>query len=132
MKIGLVGVAIFVFLSVFSGCVVLEKPPDAVIVESERRGPPPWAPAHGWRRKHETYHYYPATQVYYYPTVRRYYWLDGREWRFGDRLPRRFIVETDKKIVLDLDYEPHKHHSRIVSAYPLDYYKKKNRKNHGR
>lgn len=133
MKIGSVNVSIVLaaFLSFFSGCVAVESPSDVVVVESERRGPPPWAPAHGWRRKHETYHYYPATQVYYYPTVRRYYWLEGREWRFGDLLPRRFILEKDKKIVLDLDYEPHNHHSRIVNAYPHDYHKKENRKSRG-
>ena len=66
----------------FSGCVALvERPADVEVVESERQGPPPWAPAYGWRRKNETYFYYPVTQVYYYPSVRRYYWLEGREWR---------------------------------------------------
>lgn len=40
----------------FSGCVaVVERPADVEVVESERHGPPPWAPAHGWRRKNETY-----------------------------------------------------------------------------
>ena len=95
-------------LLVFSGCLVVDRPSREVqVVEADRHGPPPWAPAHGWRRKHETYYYYPVVQVYYYPSVRRYYWLEGREWKYGERLPRRYIIEEDKKIALDLDYEPH-------------------------
>src|SRR2546427_9382309 len=70
------------FLLFCSGCVaVVDRPSDEVgVVESDRHGPPPWAPAHGWRRQHETYYYYPAVQVYYYPSVRKYYWLEGKEW----------------------------------------------------
>ena len=112
-------------LSFFSGCVaVVEKPYDVAVVESDRHGPPPWAPAHGWRRKHETYYYYPATQVYYYPSVRRYYWLEGREWRYGERLPRYYVIDHDKRVVLDLDYEPHIEHAKIRAVYPPDYYEK--------
>jgi len=109
----------------FSGCVALvERPADVEVVESERQGPPPWAPAHGWRRKNETYFYYPVTQVYYYPSVRRYYWLEGREWRYGDRLPRYFVLNQDKRVVLDLDYEPHTYHAKIRSTYPPDYFER--------
>ena len=109
-----------------SGCVaVAEKPPrEVVVVESHRHGPPPWAPAHGWRRKHETYHYYPAIEVYYYPSIGRYYWLDGGDWRFGVRLPRHYVIAEHKRVVLDLDYEPHKHHGKIKNKYPPGQYKK--------
>ena len=105
-----------------SGCVaVVEQPADVEVVESNRHGPPPWAPAHGWRRKHETYYYYPSTQVYYYPGVQRYYWREGREWRYGERLPRYFRLDRDKRVVLDLDYEPHTYHGKIRAMYPPDY-----------
>ncbi len=108
-----------------TGCVaVVERPPDAAVVESDRRGPPPWAPAHGWRRKHETYYYYPAAQVYYYPSVGRYYWIEGREWRYGSRLPRYFVVEDDKRVVLELDYEPHTDHAKFKALYPPDYHER--------
>ncbi len=115
-------------LSLLSGCVaVVEKPSDTAAVESDRHGPPPWAPAYGWRRQHETYYYYPVSQVYYYPSVHRYYWLEGREWKFGDRLPRRYAVEEDKRVTLDLDYEPHTQHAKIRAMYPPDYYERDNR-----
>lgn len=125
MKIGAAPLAIVVaaLLSLSSGCVaVVDRPSDVAAVESDRQGPPPWAPAHGWRRKHETYYYYPATQVYYYPSVRRYYWLEGREWRYGDRLPRYYVIEEDKRVLLDLDYEPHTQHAKIKAVYPPDYH----------
>jgi hypothetical protein len=79
---------------------------------------------HGWRRKHETYYYYPTTQVYYYPRVRRYYWLEGGEWRYGDRLPGYYVLNQDKRVVLDLDYEPHTKHAKIRAVYPRDYFGK--------
>ena len=48
------GMALAGLFSFLSGCVaVVEKPSDAAVVESDRNGPPPWAPAHGWRRQHE-------------------------------------------------------------------------------
>ena len=114
-------IGLAVFLS-FSGCVALVEQPQEVAVEG---GPPPWAPAHGWRRQHETYYYYPASQVYYYPSARRYYWLEGRKWEFGDRLPRRFVIDEGTRIALDLDYEPHTQHAKIVKRYPRDYYRVK-------
>ena len=112
-------------LLLIPGCVaVVERPAEVEVVESDRHGPPPWAPAHGWRRKHETYYYYPATQVYYYPSVRRYYWLEGRDWRYGDRLPRYYTLDQDRRVVLDLDYEPHNYHAKIRSVYTPDYYER--------
>lgn len=128
MKTGTVYTAILLtaHLSVLSGCMaVVEQPAETVVVESQRPGPPPWAPAHGWRRKHYTYYYYPVTQVYYYPSVRRYYWLEGRVWRYGPRLPRYYVIEQQKRVVLSLDYEPHTKHEKIVAVYPPGYFAKK-------
>jgi len=43
---------------------VLPQPPVEVMRVIERGGPPPWAPAHGWRRKHGSAYYGPAPFVY--------------------------------------------------------------------
>jgi hypothetical protein len=51
-----------------------------------QHGPPPWAPAHGWRAKHR-YVYYPDSEVYYAPDTRMWFWLDGGDWRSGVSLP---------------------------------------------
>ncbi len=120
-------------LAVLSGCTtVVERPPETVVVESHPPGPPPWAPAHGYRRKHETYYYYPVVQVYYYPTLRRYYWLEGSQWRFGARLPRYYVIERERRVVLNLDYEPHTKHSKIKTVYPPGYFAKGKGKGKGR
>ena len=120
-----VGVALAALLPVFPGCVtVVDRPSDEVVVESDRHGPPPWAPAYGWRRQHETYYYYPGGQVYYYPSLRRYYWLEGKDWRYGDRLPRYYVIQENKRVALDLEYEPHTQHAKIREMYPPDYYER--------
>ena len=112
-------------VSVFSGCVgVVERQPQTVVVESHPPGPPPWAPAHGWRRKHETYYYYPVVQVYYYPSVRRYYWFEGNQWRFGVQLPSYYVIERQERVVLSLDYEPHTQHAKIKAKYPPGFHGK--------
>lgn len=111
-----------------SGCVaMIGKPPrrDVVVVEPERRGPPPWAPAHGWRRKQETYYYYPAIQVYYYPAAQRYYWLEGGAWKIGARLPSRYVIRQQKSVVVELDDEPHKRHQQVKTQYPPNYFEKR-------
>lgn len=118
-----------------SGCVaVVENRPrrEVVVVESERNGPPPWAPAHGWRRKHESYHYYPAVQVYYYPAARKYYWLERGEWRVGARLPSLYVIEERRMVVVELDDEPHKHHHKVKTQYPPDYFERGKGKEKGK
>src|SRR5574340_521930 len=43
---------------------VLPQPPVEVVRVIEHGGPPPWAPAHGWRRKHQAAYYAPAPFIY--------------------------------------------------------------------
>lgn len=57
----------------------------ALPVEAQQ-GPPPWAPAHGWRAKH-AYVYYPNSEVYYAPDTRTWFWPDGDTWASGVVLP---------------------------------------------
>lgn len=97
---------------------------EVVVIERERGGPPPWAPAHGWRRK-QIYYYYPEVEVYYYPAVARYYWLERGEWRVGTRLPTYYVIEEHRKIELELDFEPHTQHARIKNMYPPDHFEKR-------
>jgi hypothetical protein len=49
-------------------------------------GPPPHAPAHGYRAKH-TYRYYPDSQVYFDVSRRVYFYIGGDEWRVSASLP---------------------------------------------
>ncbi|MFZ5775409.1 MAG: hypothetical protein ACOY3Z_08010, partial [Thermodesulfobacteriota bacterium] len=59
-----------------------EKSPPAVT----QPGPPPHAPAHGYRRK-AAYRYYPDSHVYFDAGRRLYFYLDGGSWRSNSSLP---------------------------------------------
>lgn len=81
-------------------------------------GPPPWAPAHGWRAKHH-YVYYPDAEVYYAPASNRWFWLDGNGWQAGINLPRalRHFVRTGG-IDIDLDVDrPYLRNRYVVRHY---------------
>jgi hypothetical protein len=81
-------------------------------------GPPPWAPAHGWRAKHH-YTYYPEGEVYYAPDTRMWFWLDDGGWRSGISLPVAFqgyVVGNGVSIELD-DERPYVEHTYVVEHY---------------
>lgn len=68
------------------------------IVES-RKGPPPWAPAHGHSAKGK-FHYYPTHQVYRNANTGAWiFYRDGR-WQAGVNLPSTIRIGTDSKFVL--------------------------------
>lgn len=67
--------------------------------------PPPWAPAHGWRAKHQ-YVYYPSAEVYYAPDTRMWFWLGGDGWQAGISLPvalQGYVRTGGVNISLDVD-----------------------------
>lgn len=80
--------------------------------------PPPWAPAHGWRAKHQ-YTYYPRGEVYYARDTHMWFWLDGGNWRSGLRLPGDFqaFVQVGG-ISIELGSErPYVEHTYVVEHY---------------
>jgi hypothetical protein len=100
-------------------------PPEVIIVEQVGPpGPPPWAPAHGYRRAHD-YYYYPGYDVYYHPTDRVWFYLDGGNWRFGAQLPAAIRVDFGRAVALQLDSDrPYVHHKEVVAYYPANYFTK--------
>jgi hypothetical protein len=119
VRSSVVAIALVTSVGPLTGCfTVVEQPRrEVAVVEQQKQGPPPWAPAHGWRRKHETYYYYPSHEVYYYPHQRRYYWYANGQWRSGPKLPSHYVIHEHRRVVLDLDYEPHQHHHRVKDMY---------------
>lgn len=54
------------------------------------QGPPPWAPAHGYRAK--TKHiYFPEQNFYYDIEAHNYIYLNGGHWSISATIPRPFI-----------------------------------------
>jgi hypothetical protein len=97
----------------------VEKPPPA------KKGPPPWAPAHGYRAKHR-YYYYPSSYVYFDTGRKLYFYLEGDNWRFGASLPSGIHVDIGDHVTLEMDTDkPYEFHSHVVKKYPPGQIKKK-------
>jgi hypothetical protein len=91
--------------------------PDYRRGEPGRQGPPPWAPAHGYRAKHR-YRYYPDSEVYYD--------YGGGRWRVSVSLPRGIRLEAGEYVTLEMDTEkPYRHHGEVRRHYPPGQLKKK-------
>jgi len=91
-------------------------------------GPPPWAPAHGYRAKHR-YHYYPDSGVYF-DTGRGvyFYYGDGR-WRVSVSLPTRFRIHLGDYVTLEMDSaRPYEYHDEVMRRYPPGPGKRRGRK----
>jgi len=82
--------ALFAFL--FTACSVT-GPGIGFGVEGPvvKGGPPPHAPAHGYRAKH-TYYYYPSAYVYFDISRKVYFYLEGDKWRMSVSLPHGLHV----------------------------------------
>jgi len=105
-------VVLFV-LGVSSSCSVdvSGRPAPPVIVAP---GPPPHAPAPGYRRKY-TYRYYPSAFVYFDVDRKVYFYLHHGSWTMGVALPAHIHIDADEVVSLSLetdkpyrDFEDHK------------------------
>ena len=95
---------------------IYRKPRSPVVVK--QTGPPPHAPAHGYRAKYR-YHYYPSAQVYFDTDRRIYFYLEGQDWRAGASLPQHLAVRLGAPVTLQLDTDkPYSAHSRHQRQYP--------------
>ncbi|MDY0307789.1 MAG: hypothetical protein EOL86_08820 [Deltaproteobacteria bacterium] len=114
--------SLLLVLILSQGCMVaLEEPP------SRRGGPPPHAPAHGYRAMYR-YNYYPDVRVYFDLDRHLYFYLDNG-WRRATRLPREFRARLGAPVVLTLDVDrPYTHHDEHRRAYPPGQSRKKPRK----
>ena len=54
--------------------------------QAKPHGPPPWAPAHGYRAK-QRYRYYPAYNIYQDPVSGVFFTFQGGAWSRGDLPP---------------------------------------------
>ncbi len=74
-------------------------------------GPPPHAPAHGYRAKH-CYRYYPAKDVYYDTGRRIYFYIEGELWKSGASLPYHLQAGLGVYETVELDDDtPYAYHA---------------------
>jgi len=68
-------------------------------------GPPPWAPAHGYRAK-TRYVYFTEHNFYYDNSKGVYIYLVGRNWEVSASIPRLFKgIDFNAAVKIDLDLE---------------------------
>lgn len=68
------------------------------------QGPPPWAPAHGYRAK--TRHiYFPDHNIYFDLQKKVYIYINGGNWSVGVSLPSTFgTINLGKSTQIELEY----------------------------
>jgi len=94
----------------------------------KKGGPPPHAPAHGYRAKHH-YRYYPSCSVYYDSGRKLYFYLKGGHWEVGASLPGSMFAGLGDYVSLELDTgRPYTYHADHVKSYPPGKKKKKHKK----
>ncbi len=80
------------------------------------KGPPPHAPAHGYRAKHR-YRYYPSREVYYDTGRRLYFYIEGGHWKSGVSLPDHLGVDLGGYQTVEIDSDtPYAHHEKIQNS----------------
>jgi len=87
-------------------------------------GPPPHAPAHGYRAKHQ-YNYYPYQNVYHEPARGMYFYMSGGGWKVGASLPASLMgVNLGAFVNIDLDSDrPYDDNHDHVKEYPKEKFK---------
>ena len=115
--------SIFLIMGGFSllmgGCALrVGDPPAPVYTPPPESGPPPWAPAHGYRAKHH-YYYYPDSQVYFDAGRSLYFYFSGGGWQASVSLPSGIQISAGEYVSLDMDVDrPYVYHSDVEKKYP--------------
>ena len=95
------------------------------VKQAKKGGPPPHAPAHGYRAKY-TYRYYPSCSVYYDTYRKLYFYLEGPNWRFSASLPHAIQVRLGDHVSIEMDTDkPYTHYQEHKRKYPPGQLKKK-------
>ena len=110
------------FMPACTQVVVEDRPPSGPVYG--KPGPPPWAPAHGYRAKYR-YQYFAACSVYFDLGRNVYFYMSGERWVMAASLPTGICVNFDNPVVLDMETDkPYVWHSEVVKRYPPGQLKK--------
>ncbi|MDI9309735.1 MAG: hypothetical protein QM535_05935 [Limnohabitans sp.] len=99
----------------------------AINENSFSQGPPPWAPAHGYRAK-TRYVYFPDQNFYYDLNTRNYIYLSGPNWSISATLPKLFVgINLGKSSQVELDFagdRPYRYNGEHLVRYKVKKTKK--------
>lgn len=83
-----------------------------------RGGPPPWAPAHGYRAKYQ-YRYYPSAQIYFDTGRNIYFYYRNGQWEVSAQIPASLQVQLGDSVTLEMNTDqPYRYHPDVVKRYP--------------
>jgi hypothetical protein len=120
--VALFGIALLAGCATTSGEVVYSPGAE---VHAKSAGPPPHAPAHGYRRNHQ-YYYFPRQEVYFAVRSGTYFWFEGKYWKAGVSLPGHVRVDLDDAVTITLGTErPYERHKETKKKYPPGQRKRK-------
>ena len=97
-----------------------QKGNEPTIVASHRHGhgPPPHAPAWGYRAKHQ-YRYYPDAFVYFDVTRKVYFYLEGPNWHMAVTLPSYYSGKLRGYVLIEMATDtPYLQFERHRKDYP--------------
>ena len=98
------------------------------VVKTKKGGPPPHAPAHGYRAK-RSYRYYPSNSVYFDTYRKVYFYLEGKTWRMSVSLPKEIRLKIGDYVSIEMDTDkPYTYYSEHKRKYPPGQLKKKGKK----
>ena len=102
-----------------------DTPPEESPSYEKKGGPPPWAPAHGYRAKHR-YHYYTLSRVYHERERGVWFYYKDGEWKVSVSLPSEIRIDMNTYVILDMDTDqPYEYDHEVVKRYPPGQLKKK-------
>ncbi len=85
-----------------------------------QNGPPPWAPAHGWRSHHN--YYFPDYEIYYHVHTAQFIYFSGTTWIYVSALPTAYAhidLWTCRKIVISYKgKDPYNHIDQHRKSHP--------------
>ena len=93
-------------------------------IKTKKVGPPPHAPAHGYRAKHN-YRYYPSSSVYFDTYRKVYFYLEGKRWRMSVSLPKELRLRIGHYVSIEMDTDkPYTYYHVHKRKYPPGQLKK--------
>ncbi len=92
---------------------------------ARKGGPPPHAPAHGYRAKY-AYRYYPHSYVYFDVHRKVYFYLRGDHWSMSVELPQDIRLQVADYVTIEMDMDkPYLRFKEHKQKYPPGQLKKK-------
>jgi hypothetical protein len=100
----MIGMFLVLFLPLW-GCRSASVQVESGAVITENPGPPPHAPAHGYRRKSYSYIYYPDCRIYFDTGRHVYFYFDLGAWRSAAVLPSHITLIGTGSVNIQMDID---------------------------